>query len=835
MTASAQPSQIPATLLEWESVLTRGLLRADGTDSDPIRSFEITPETLAQHCGLSPEDASGAEDAFRRALKSYPYLHWALQNGTATTPTTQVPNCMSLLALSLLVDSLLDGAYEGKGQYRQKLAQWLGIHRSFMNLSGISTMWLELVAWLDERIAAGDHFRPLVLPDVPKSWTHIGYTRYLSFPTRRDVALLRTLVEKNPRAAEDAPTLVLLLDRLVNSSSVSCGMQSAFEDFRRALRAGVASVDHRFWRLVVRARALNGHVEAPAATFRMELDEDCGRHYRVTIAGSRDEWRPTDIGDAAGNDRLQASPNLGPAARRGVLFFRSSGLAAWTASAEPPVGIGPFHVALADRHLRLASGALASFEHSGSWHVTREPVAASTLNDILNRLGVLASKMAVRTIALADGVRVGRAWLGHPRFLPVVEGAEGEIKAANASGGVAELSCVNGALMASAPIEGDFIVGDKAGGWSRRASFVTLADVHAQLDGAAYRSPEQEEWLARPGRSVQNSASEPAWDKAAYGHQDMLEAIYASARSGISEGDLVGLVDRAAGGRTWDMLRTLQESTFLEARLRERWRGRTFTLSRPTLSEIEFDGKPGVLVSGAVPSRMEADFRDTVVLHGGRPFRRLLTASLAPPLLGASGVSAATLAEALGWMVVQKPTLPNGSASSRLIETPVLGESHAVVSEWDWSAGRFRVGGVVAGPVSLVRLVHSGGRDHDIYRVTGARRRSFYSRHAAIIDAHQQAGRSLFKFQEERLIRISAEGALPLEIAKALRLRGLANGGATVDGWEYPAGRRDLGWLRDLLPGIIEDARSPAVDPALSYRRRRGARRPLWNEGGIAT
>lgn len=833
MTASAQSSQIPATLLEWESVLTRRLLRADGTNSDPIRSFEITPETLAQHCGLGPEHASRAEDAFRRALKSYPYLHWALQNGTATKPTTQVPNCMSLLALSLLVDSLLDGAYEGKGQYRQKLAQWLGISRSFMNLRGISTMWLELVAWLDERIAAGDHFRPLVLPDAPKSWTHIGYTRYLSFPTRRDVALLRALIEKNPRAADDASTLVLLLDRLVNSSFVSYGMQSAFQDFRRALRAGQASVDHRFWRLVVRARALSGHTEAPAAAFRMELDEDGGRHYSVAIAGSRDAWRPTDIGGAAGNERLLASPNLGPAARRGVLFFRSSGLAAWTASAEPPVGIGPFHVSIADRHLRLA-GALASFERSGSWHVTREPVAACTLNDILKRLGLLASRMAVRTIALADGVHVGRAWLGHPRFLPVLEGAEGEIKVANASGGVAELRCVDGALEANAPFEGDFIIGDNAGRWSRRASFVILAEVHAQLDGAAYRLPEQEEWQARPGRSVRNGAGEPAWNEAAYGHQDLLEAIYASARSGLSEGDLVGLVERAADGRTWDMLRTLQESTFLDARLRERWRGRTFTLGRPTLSEIEFDGQPGAIVSGAVPSRLEADFRDTVLLHGGRPFRRLPTESLAPPLLGAAGVSAATLAEALGWTVVQKPALPSGSASSRLIETPVLGESHAVASEWDWSAGRFRVGGVVAGPVSLVRLVHTGGRDHDIYRVTGARRRSFNSRHAAIIDAHQQAGRPLFKFQEGRLIRISAEGALPIEIAKALRLRGLANGGASVDGWEYPAARRDLGWLRELLPGIIEDARSPTADPALFYRRRRGARRPLWTEGRIA-
>lgn len=834
MTDPVQPTYYPATLHEWERVLTRALLSADGAVADPIRSFEITPETLAQHCGLGSEHAAGAEDAFRRALKSDPYLHWSLQNGTFRTPTAEVPNCMALLALSLLVDSLLDGAYEGKGQYREKLAQWLGIRRSFMNLSGISTMWVELVAWLDKRVAAGDRFRPLILPDAPRSWTHIGYTRYLSFPTRRDIALLRKLIEKKPRAAEDASTLVLLLDQLVNSSSVSFGMHAAFRDFRTALRAGSASVDHRFWRLVMRARALSGHAEAPAATLRMEFDQDGGRHYRVTVAGSRDTWLPTSIGSAAGFEHLQASLNLGPAARRGVLFFRSCGHASWTALGEPPVGVGPFHVAVAGRHLRLASSAIASFEPTGTWHVTSEPVATSTVNDMLKRLGLLASKMAVRTIALADGVHVGRAWLGHPRYLPVVDGAEGEIKIAKADGGASGLTCINGALTASAPIEGDFTIGDKAGRWSRRASFVNVAEVHAQLDGAAYRLSAQAEWDVGVGRPVQNGAGEPAWDEAAYAYQDMLEGVYACARSGIAEGDLIGLIARAAGGRTWDMLRTLQESTFLDARLRERWRGRTFTLGRPMLTEIGIDGHSGVLVSGALPTRLEADFRETVGLQGGRAFRRLSPNSLAPALLGAAGVPAAKLAEALGWAIGKPPALPNGSASTRLLETSVLGESYVVASEWDWSVGRFRVGSVASGPVSLVRLVHPGGRDHDIYRVASAQCRSFTSRHAAILDAHQQAGCPLFRLDGNRLIRIRSEGALPIEIAKALRLRTLSNRGASDDGWEYMVAPQDVRWLGGLLPGIIEGAAPMVADPALSYRRGRGARRPIWTAGGIA-
>lgn len=834
MTDSAQESQYPTTLQEWEHLLTRALLRADRMVSDPIRSFEITPETLAQHCGLGPEHARGAEAAFRRALKADPYLHWSLQNGTARTPSTEVPNCMAILAMSLLVDSLLDGTYSGSNQYREKLAQWLGVGRSFMNLSGIASMWIELVGWLDERIAAGEPFRALILPDAPRSWTHIGYTRYLSFPTKRDVALLRKIIEKNPKAADDASILVVLLDRLMESSSISYGMRAAFQDFRKALRGNGVSVDHRFWRLVLRARVLAGHVDAPAATLRMDFDEDGDRHYYLTVAGLHDAWCPVDLGSAATISHLLASPNLGPATRRGILFFRSSGLAAWTASGEIPVGVGPFHLAVAERHLRLASGALATFRQSGTWHVTAEPVAASTLNDVLRRLGLSSSKMSVRTIALADGVNVGRAWLGLPRFLPVVEGAEGEVTVAPVGGGSSILTCVNGVLAANEPVEGEFAIGDKAGQWSRRANFVVRAQVHAQLVGAAYKLTEQQEWLMRPGKTAQTGEGDLEWEEEPYRFQDMIEAVYASARSGISEGDLVGLVGRAAGARTWDMLRTLQESRVLDARLRERWRGRTFTLCLPTLSNIDVNGTPGVLVSGAMPTRLEADFRQTVEMHGGQPFRRMEPASLAPPLLGAVGTSASTLAGALGWTEVPPPVLPSGSAANRLVETLVLGENYELKSEWDWAAGCFRVGGGAPGPVSLVRLTHPAGRDHDIYRVEGTRRRSFNSRHAAIIDAHQQAGRPLFRLRKARLERIAAEGALPLEAAWALRVRALSNGGASEDGWAYQVSRRDIGWLQDLLPGIIDGADAEPIDSTLTYRRGRGARRPLWSDGGIA-
>src|SRR5262249_41886562 len=156
-------------------------------------------------------------------------------------------------------------------------------------------------------------------------------------------------------------------------------------------------------------------------------------------------------------------------------------------------------------------------------------------------------------------------------------------------------------------------------------------------------------------------------------------------------------------------LRTLQEASFLDARLRERWRGRVFTLGPPRLTEIAIDGVPGAIVSGALPLRLELDLRETSALRGGSAFRNFSPGSFAPPLVGAVEIGTAALAEAVGWQIAPPPLLPHGVPATRLIETSVLGENYAVASEWNWSAGGFRIGAGGSGPVSLVRLVHPGG------------------------------------------------------------------------------------------------------------------------------
>lgn len=837
MTAAPQMSgPYPVTLRDWECTLTKALLRADAGNADAIRSFEITPETLAKFCGLGSEHAVDAERAFQSAIVNYPHLTWCLKNGRYVGGGAEVPNCMAILAFSLLVDSLLDGDYEDAGQYRTKVRQWLGIDRSFMQLRGVAIMWEQLADWLNAKVREGAPFRRLVLPQIPATWTHIGYTRYLSFPTKRDLRVLRKLIERNPKSANDPVTLVRILDPIVHSSAVSFGLKDAFDDFRIALRSGVASVDHRFWRLVGRAREMAGAAEAPLVELWMEFDEDGARSYRVKSIGASSMFS-TDVGAAALTSTVIESPNLGPSVRRGVLFFGSSGLASWSATGELPRGVGPFHLAIADRHAYLGLGAIAIFEKSGSWHVTKEPMPSAVISDILERLGIGDTGVSVRVIGLVDGVHIGKAWLGQPRFLPRIDGAVGAIDVRSMdANGAPSLSCAAGRLTASEPVDGEFAFSDPVTGWSRRASFLPAAEVHAELDGACYSLPEAEEWrLGKVQMAPQPVTPDLVWENSAYSYQDVIEALYASSRSGIGEGEAVALCDRAVSRCSWEFLRALQEATFFDVRPRLRWRGHVLTLTRPILNEMRIGGILGVVVSGAVPVRSEADFRRTVELQGGRPFRRLVDDSFAPALLGAVEVDPARIAEALGWPIAIPATCPDGTLADRLCETKVLGDAFQLASSWDWKIARFRRGGRGDGPVSLTRLVHPGARDHDLYRVNGEWQRTFTSRYAAIIDAHAQAGKPLFQYVAGRVRRIAGEGALPIEVARALRLRTLKNGGASAESWEYEVAPRDGEWLAGLLPGMISDLPVAAkCGPALQHLRGRGARRPIWTAGGVA-
>jgi hypothetical protein len=169
----------------------------------------------------------------------------------------------------------------------------------------------------------------------------------------------------------------------------------------------------------------------------------------------------------------------------------------------------------------------------------------------------------------------------------------------------------------------------------------------------------------------------------------------------------------------------------------------------------------------------------------------------------------------------------------------LLGSFHEAASWWDWTSGAFSGWQRPAEEVSLTRFEHPGRRDHDIYRISvgGRRTAAHATRAAAIVHAYVIAKRAMFRFDGDALLRLTRDGALPLELAAALRLRTLANPGISEEGYSYPCSPADALWLAGLAPGLIEGVIAPAVTrSARSWRaalRGRGARRPQWIQGEL--
>lgn len=837
---------LPTTLAAWERALVDHFLRlGECGDASPLRSFEITGETLVAVFPDAAATAGQAEEAFRTAVRTDPRVFDAFRSGTPRIAGTTRPECFAYLCASLLIDTLLDGAYSGQGQFRERLKIWLGTSRTMMQLPGIASMWHDLEHWLEARLAAGEPFRRLVLPD-PRSWTQIGHTRRLSFPTRSDVRFLEKALANFPRGASDPPGLIRAIEAAIARDGASWGMESAFAEFRDAFRGGGASTGHRFWRLVLRAANNRSAGDGPSdVSLRIEFDED-GR------AGLRLDGSPVvTLAAAMRAIPVVRSGNLAAAAQRGVVFFRQTGMASWAAESDPPPG--RVHVGVAPTHAAVARGTNATFALSGDWLLTAAPVPPGTVDDLLARLRLSRLRRErLIDVSVEGGVSTGSGMLGRRRFLP-------RIVAAGRASAVREVverglsppsaRCDGGQIAADADLDGSYELSVSSGTsgdapeWTRRVRFHRDAAPHGELGRAAEREPAVAEWLVD---QVEGEGALPSptvlppivWEGGPCGVGDLLEAVYASGRSGLGDAEIIDLVSRAgAPASAWEVLRAIQESGFVAARHRARWRGRCWTLEPVLLGATAW----GTLVEGATCAALQEEFRQVAVGAGGAPFRVRPLSAWAPPIIGAVGVDPLAISGALGWPVREGTS--SSAAAGRLEISELVAADHVRASSWDWTRRRFVVGIASEGPVEIERWAHPGGRDHDQYRVrwTGGETRHA-TRTAAIAQGHSIAGIPFLEVRDGLLVRTSAEGALPFELARRLRAAALSCAGpADGGGYTYPVDVATLRAFADALPGSLAGLpETAAVAPGaaggtpLTRPRRDGGRTRLrWHAGRV--
>jgi hypothetical protein len=834
---------LPTTYLEWETALTRHFLSIGEGDASPLRSFEVTDYTLTDALGLGYESKDQVVEAFRSMFaERETSLVAALQHADYRRYLgDEIPGCFAYLALTMLVEGMIDPDAGGH-EFRPKLASFLKLKRTFGNLTGINGMWLELEAWLKVRARKGLPFRALELPPVEEWRNQIGYSVRLSFPSRKDKSVVQHFLDDNDGVLGSPLVFLDRFRRVADGSKSSAYLKSAYQDFQRSYLTGHrALADHRFWRLV-QAISLGRKTIAPfELSLQMVRDEDDLWSFAVSDATSGPLLGSYGtLAQAVEACSARDGHELMRAIDIGVIFFRQIGLARWEAMSILAEGLSKVIVGLSQSVAGKIGARLGPLERSGGWSLSRIVPGGSAQDRIGAFVRLPKPEEQIRNVRVFGGVRSAGEWLGRPSYLPQVSAdASGLAIAPRGGRNDGTIRCeeeVGGtyAIRSEKPLDGPYVVQPTADpdhaspSWSRSLTFVRDAHVHRALK-VAKGSPVAE-WT--DVAKMREKAASPAegWSELDPKLGDLIEAVYAGGTSGWDENELIPLLSGVLGGEAgpWDMLRALHEASMLEPFLKPAWKGRTWMLRFPTVASLASPDGRLVVIDGGMGARQTEDFQVAVEAMGGKAFRAAGAAAWSPPLVGATDVEPQELASRLRWPIgtVDVP----GDAPTCFAHTQISHEHYAAASHWSWNKRCFVTTRDDDGEAVRVTRWKSS-RDHDVYVVVVCGKEFRHvSRQAAIAQAHVLRGVPMFGFDNGRLVRSTAEGALPIPVAAWLRYRSLRNSGPSGrSGYAYSASAADLVKLRRLLPGILSGEGEQSVLDAANVRRRSGgASRLLW-------
>ncbi|MFP1926865.1 hypothetical protein [Lonsdalea quercina] len=837
----------PVTPDGWEIKLVDYFLRfgADG-DAQDIRWFEVTPLTLAAAFADSGVGADEIEEAFRTCMSNIPDLPQRLEGGMMERSNDKSPGYFTYLVMTLLISSQFD-AQEERNDFRLKLQNWLRSRHSFQNLSGVNAMWEALAEWLKRRIQEGEPYRRLVLP--PRDgWVQIGHTLRLAFPNKADLRLMSGFLESHSQAAAGPRQMIEYFQVVIQRENVSHALKQAFTEFRDAWILGRRALfDMPFWRLRQRATELSSGISAHQAIIDMCVDFDGSRCYFSEDGESIFHATLSEALDAASAEN---SDNLGKAMQAGLIFFHQTGHGRWRAKLSPGDYSQRFHIALSSRHSVRMSERLRSYVDEGEWILTTQPLNRVAAMDIFRAVKSSSGDDDVTRPQLYGGIRVPGGWLGLPTFLPSVESDTRRYKiysSGHSDAGV-NISVADGRLISSSPLNGEFFIepaletGEKTPPWRRRVRFFTRAVPHPALgESARYRFEPLFDWSTSSLKVPTFNFEEPfQWEGCEVRCEHLLEAVYASGASGWEEAELVALLERVADDiSVWHLIRCLHHAGLIEPRLRPGWKGRVWTLVKPALLHLRNGENSLVVAEGAVCASLMDDFQKAVAGLNGESFRRSGVSVWSPPVFGAVLADPAALSQRLGWPLIDVPS-SSDTAPLSLVPTERTAELHDPAAVWDWRSGKFQQYKLpYKDAASLLRYVHPGGRDHDIYRVVSGRKTThFLSRTAAIIAAGAKDREPIFKrVAKNHLLCLIKDCGLPDALAAGIRRNTLRNGGPTDSGYVYPVDDASFLWVKSLLPGcffsLSPDDEGDASHLVSVARHSGGKIRPIWQNGRL--
>lgn len=886
MVASHRSRAIPKSALEVERLLVVHYLRAEGADGGSALRY-VDATDLELNAALERDDGF---EALILACGSAPEVARVLADGfVGRWPDSEAPGFFRFLIVCCAVVARSDTNAATKN-FRLNLSAAFGNGATFNTLDALPTLWKQLTAWCALKRKAGEPIREIVLPEQHK-WArtlkYVGLTQAITFPAWRDLQHMRSVAghDLTLQVVADPFEAAKRLPRLIeHDSQFSDAMREAVEEYRRLYEARASMLHlHRFWKAIrgvlgTRARRSPRSKLEPRIELSFSLDlydttmSICSADAESGWLAEGEEIRFSDSVEQVTQALPQWFHNRGfqatayPILRvfsEGAVPFFEEGLGIWVASHRRPLHQRRCIVL----HTNRGGGRLGRIAPPARWFGDRCAVSdVLTTEQVRFVFDELARFLGMKDLysprasepKLIGGFKTGSAYLGRPTLLPRIEAPEGgtlrllasppdehDVEVGLASDGhrISTSHTLSGLRLLryeEQPLEGiEPLV------WQKTLTFVPSAYEHDNLsypDGK--RWIRSEEYAAASGRAVpiafEHGAQGEAWaiddEELALRFDDFLEALYASGRSGWAEPELIETMREVLGPSQpspWDVLRSLEESSWLVCRHAIAWRARRWWLQAPRLFVPGEKSQKIAFLGGSAPEAIRRRFAITTKNLGATFEERRGVGPYSPRLYVARGIQPRLLAEELGWPLEPIPEWPFAAAPSGWPMEASDPSSHQMAGSWDWRRGLFGANpAATSDPVRLERFIRTRRDRPDLFAVTSEHPSSRWvgsSRVVAVVEAYRRARAPLFVIEGNRLIRLPRDGHLPLPLTLAASFRlGRASGPVrSRDGWRYayPADKWIVEAVRSTLGAtIVSGGRSAIVkgpSPAELVGRRR--------------
>jgi hypothetical protein len=799
-----------------ETALVRHYLRSDGPYGDaPLRFLDVSGSELNRALsGLLKADAP--KQAFVQTF-SPPQVKFFFE-GTYTYGKpleSPVPGWFRFLVLSCVVVTWEDQI--GSVEFTDRLERLIGL--KIQKRPGIAAGWRRLRDWCERGRSLRLPYRSVVLPET-RGQTSIGHSNFISFPSWRDAERLGRVLTEIP--ADDLRSPSRLIERVRSATLTGAwseGFRAAFQDFRDTCASGLRLVgEHPFYQAAVRAAGEAEQTSYDRSFVDIHTDVDELDEFRIVGTNGAVQTFVA-LADLVAAIRATPSSEIGMDVLRsvteGLLAFDSLPDGSWREAREPT-----------GAYVRLAMcNPSAATRHSpasvGEWVITPPMSHANACATLAAVRKGRTAKDAIPTIAWESGVKIGRTFLGRPRFLPVLrlpenvaanivpsDEATGEVLS-DIENGIVRLAC-------NSPSDGVWHLGLR-----EREQYAGRIELRLRAD-APELSLERHEastkgWMPEDASVSAEAdhatlaAPDDRWvtdgvpDKAL----DMIEALYAAPNGVWDQSALIAILRLGLGNgiNPWDALSVIAGAGFAEPRLSTSWRARRWFLSPPRLRH--FAGSQVVALDGATGATVRRRFAASAIRAGGRACFGHVDTAFSIPIPMARVADAESLAQDMALPLERASSSIDPVRTLRFRETEFTDASREVVTAWCWRSRRFREAARSERHprVALERLRQRKDRSVDTFRlsVDGTPVARYDCRASAIVEAHRAARLPMFvvDVRAGRVIRLAADGRLPQPLAMRLTLAaGCGPHLEDVDGRStivYPIARGDASLVQAVL------------------------------------